>query len=91
MPSLGLAGMQAFPQFGCLEEASSLAMLFRAEPAKIGHAYALRANTRWCLGNLLGAGKDLHIAQQAMQTIAPGCATNMSEVLIMLWGMHGAL
>ena len=63
------------------EKASTLAIAFSADTAKTGHGHALRANIRWCQGNLLGACEDLHIAQHAMETDnSAGHATNMSEV-----------
>ena len=62
------------------EKAASLAIAFDANTAKTGHGHALRANIRWCQGNLLGAYEDLHRAQQAMEAINSSYVTNMSEV-----------
>lgn len=71
------------------EEASTVAIASCADTAKTSHGYALRANARWCQGNLLGAYEDLHIAREAMQTIDASYATNMSEVYILLTCPHG--
>lgn len=58
---------------------SSLAIAFSADTAKTGHGRALRANIRWCQGNLLGAYEDLHIAL-AVKAINSSYAVNISEV-----------
>ena len=73
------------------EQASTLAIASSADTAKTGHGHALRANVRWCQGNLLGAYEDLHIAQQAMQTINSSYAINMSEVYSLLSFCHAYL
>lgn len=62
------------------EQASTLAVATSADTAKTGLGHALRANIRWCQGNLLGAYEDLQIAQQAMQASESRYATNISEV-----------
>ena len=66
------------------EEASTLAITTCADKARTSRAYALRANARWCQGNLLGAYEDLYTAREAMQTVDANYATNMSEASILL-------
>ena len=66
------------------EEASTSAIVSSAATRKPSHGYALRANARWCQGNLLGAYEDLHTAWEAMQTVDATYANNMSDVCIPL-------
>ncbi|KAL3160496.1 hypothetical protein ABBQ32_010807 [Trebouxia sp. C0010 RCD-2024] len=63
------------------EEASTVAITLCADTASTSRGYAMRANARWCQGNLLGAYEDLHTAWEAMQTVDVNYATNMSEDL----------
>ena len=55
-----------------------MAMSFGADPLKT--SYALRANARWHQGNLLGAQKDLSVAQEAVQAVQMEYAKTMCEV-----------
>lgn len=70
------------------EEASTVAITLCADTASTSRGYAMRANARWCQGNLLGAYEDLHTAWEAMQTVDVNYATNMSEVCILLTCIH---
>ncbi len=68
------------------EQAATLAMSLGGD--LMNTSYALRANARWCLGDLLGAEKDLQVARQAMDValdLESTYAKNMEEVCCLMY------